>query len=431
LKQIFRRLSAFVLACMLAVSIACAEVKPSNPLLGGLEMKKHTKTSDKFVNILLLGIDYGYEYGNHVSFKDQLEDCHTDAIVVASINKTKRTVDLISLPRDTLSYVPGVKGIYKLNAAINCAPDIKKGIEKTRETVSWHLGGIEIHHYIAVDVPALVALGNAIGGVEFDLEMSYTGSGGHYEKGLQVLDGQGMMDYVRARKNAPVGGTDLGRTQRQRKMLSAIFQKLKSNPGLAFNCVKVLFSKEVNIFTDIGFFSAIGLLPAALKADLSSMETHVLDGKLQDFYSNFNFTDQEARREMLLEVYGIEAEESPFVSSRYTRWLLNEGFESAKCINLAQKVLSNTKAGFRLTKEQKAAKASLEAACETAAAAFDAAALHQGGDERDALLRARNALKKELEASAELLGYTEKLRFKLADTWYEDALINEYQFNWN
>ncbi len=431
MKPIIRRLISALLAAVLLALPVCgvALEKSTNPLLGGLKMDEYTKTKDRIVNILLLGIDYGYEASDNISAKSELNDCHTDANVVVSINKTQKTVDLISLPRDVLSYVPGVKGIYKLNAAVNCAENIKSGVEKTRQTVSWHLGGVEIHHYAAVDVPALIALGNAIGGIDYDLEMSYTATSGHYEKGMQHLDGQGIMDYMRARKNAPIGGTDLGRTERQRKMISAILRKIKSQPSLLLKCVGVLFDKDVNIFTDIGFFDAIGLASSALRMDMSAIETHVLDGKLQDFYSNFNFTDQEARREMLMDVFGIEAEDTPFVSNRHTRWLLNEGFEAAKYINLAESLL-NEKKLFR-SAEQKAARKALEAAHDEAVMAFDAAALEQSGDNRNALLAARKKLKQELENVVSLEKKEETIRYKVNDPWYEDSMINEYQYNWH
>lgn len=431
MRYLNRRLFSWLLVLVLLTLPVCslALEKSTNPLLGGLNTNKYTKTKDKIVNILLLGIDYGYEQSDYISAKDELNDCHTDANVVVSINKTQKTVKLVSLPRDTLSYVPGVKGIYKLNAAVNCAKDIKSGIEKTRGTVSFHLGGVEIHHYAAVDVPALIALGNAIGGIDYDLEMSYTATSGHYNKGWQHLDGQGIMDYMRARKNAPVGGTDLGRTERQRKMMSAILQKIKSQPSLIFKCVGVLFDKDVNIFTDIGFFDAIGLAAAALRVDMSTIETYVLDGKLQDFYSNFNFTDLEARREMLLNVFGIEAEDTPFVSDRYTRWLLTEGFEAAKYINLAEELLGQKKL-FR-TAEQKEARKVLEGAHDAAVLAFDAAAIEQSGNNRNTLLARRNDLKKAIENTALLTSYEETIRYKVNDPWYEDPMINECQYNWN
>jgi len=76
-------------------------------------------------------------------------------------------------------------------------------------------------------------------------------------------------------------------------------------------------------------------------------------------------------------------------------------------------------------------RAALEKAHDEAVLAFDAAAIEQSGDNRNALLDARNALKKEIENAAVDLEYAETLRFKLNDPWYEDTLINEYQFNWN
>ncbi len=431
MKRHVQRVLILALAClMLLAPLNCyAAIQSEAPVLGGLKAETYTKTKDKFINILLLGIDYGYEYSDYISCKTDLNECHTDAIVLVSINKTQKTVNLISIPRDTISYVPGVRGIYKANAAVNCAENIEKGIEKTRQVVSWHLGGIEIHHYIAVDVPALIALGDAIGGIEYELEMSYTATSGHYQKGLQVLDGQGIMDYVRARKNAPIGGTDLGRTERQRKMLSAIFRKIKDHPTLLFKCIGVLFDKDVNIFTDIGFFSAVGIAPSALSLDFSRMETHVLEGKLQDFYSNFNFTDQDARKELLMDVFGIEAQET--ITNRQTRWLVNEGFEEAKVINLARMLLEDYRPGLFASAEAQTAYRELEAAYDLAAAAFQPAASTQEGDARNTLLRAKNDLKKLMEEAAPILGYSEKLSMKVNDPWYEDEYINEYQYNWN
>ena len=166
--------------------------------------------------------------------------------------------------------------------------------------------------------------------------------------------------------------------------------------------------------------------------DFSTIRTHVLDGKLQGFYSNFNFTDQDARSQMLKEVYGIDVPAEPHsVSNRHLRWLTNEGFEAAMCINLAEQVLKKAPASIFRNAAQKAAYAALETAHDEAVKAFDAAANGYASDDRNAMVRTRSVLKKEIEASAELLGYTEKLSFKVPETFYEETLLNEYQFNWN
>ena len=90
--------------------------------------------TDNIVNVLLLGVDADYK-----PYAAGGGDRHTDAIMVVAINMTKNKVDLISIPRDTFTYVPGVKGMYKMNGAINTGGGVEKGdvgFEKTCESVS-------------------------------------------------------------------------------------------------------------------------------------------------------------------------------------------------------------------------------------------------------------------------------------------------------
>ena len=56
-------------------------------------------------------------------------------MIVLSINTKTKKVDLISLPRDTYANIPGVEGIYKLNASIDCGGGwpTAEGFEKVCE----------------------------------------------------------------------------------------------------------------------------------------------------------------------------------------------------------------------------------------------------------------------------------------------------------
>lgn len=135
-------------------------------------------------------------------------DFHTDAIIVLRVDFDNKTLDMISLPRDGFTHVPGVKGIYKLNAAINVGGGkTDAGFQKVCETASWYLGGVPIDYYAAFELETVTKIGDLIGGVDFDVDMAYTGTSGQkYKKGMQHLDGTGINDYMRARKNA-TGGT--------------------------------------------------------------------------------------------------------------------------------------------------------------------------------------------------------------------------------
>ena len=68
------------------------------------------------VNILLIGVDFSEE---RLTWNGKKE-WHSDVMMVLSVNFAENRADLISLPRDTYAEILGVKGIYKLNASLNC-----------------------------------------------------------------------------------------------------------------------------------------------------------------------------------------------------------------------------------------------------------------------------------------------------------------------
>ncbi|MDO4573073.1 MAG: LCP family protein, partial [Clostridia bacterium] len=112
-----------------------------------LEQQADLSLMQNIVNVLVIGVDYAEERetwsGKH--------EYHSDVMMVLAINFDENRVDLISLPRDTYAKIPGVDGIYKLNAAINCGGGFEDpnggGFLKTCEAASWMLGGIPVDYY--------------------------------------------------------------------------------------------------------------------------------------------------------------------------------------------------------------------------------------------------------------------------------------------
>ena len=119
------------------------------------------------VNVMLIGVDHSTERETWSGKKA----FHADVMIVLAINTDTGTVDMISLPRDTYAKIPGVKGIYKLNASIDCGGGwpTEGGFNKVCEAASWMLGGIPVQYYYAVDMNAVKDLANAIGGIDFSL----------------------------------------------------------------------------------------------------------------------------------------------------------------------------------------------------------------------------------------------------------------------
>lgn len=173
------------------------------------------------VNILLLGGD-GRTEGDHG---------RSDTILVASIDPVTKQADLFSILRDTYVDIPGY-GKGKINAAYAYG-----GPKLAMNTVS-DFTNLPIHYYFYIDLDSFIALVDAIGGIELEVEkdMKYRDSYDKQElqidlkKGLQHLDGNKALQYVRFRYDAM---SDYARTERQRKFLQAVASKMQSASSIA------------------------------------------------------------------------------------------------------------------------------------------------------------------------------------------------------
>lgn len=173
------------------------------------------------VNILLMGVDArGLKKG---------EVPRSDTMLVASLDPVNKRISLFSILRDTYVNISGY-GSDRINSAIT------KGPNTAMETVS-DLLGIPIQYYVYTDFQGFIALVDAVGGVDFEVEkdMVYKtiADGPEYDidlkKGYQHLDGNKALQYVRFRHDAT---SDYTRTERQRAFLKAIASKLTSTTSL-------------------------------------------------------------------------------------------------------------------------------------------------------------------------------------------------------
>lgn len=429
MKKLISRILLLVMlvACFAGQTVTAEEVVSKNPLIDPKAVEA-AKTPQRYTNILLLGIEFAEGIGSwsYSSHKNTIEKCHTDSIMVVSINMTTGDVNLVSLPRDTFTYVPEVHGIYKLNAAFNCADSIEEGFERICSAASWLLGGVPIDHYCAVDQNAMIKLGDFIGGVDLDVEMTYSGAYGKYSKGMQHLDGRGMMDYVRARQNATVNANDLGRTARNRQMITAIFQKIKSNASLLKSGWDYANSGEINFFTDMTLAKVLNLANKVKNAD--TIGSHVLTGKYRFALDNWNFTftEQANRIDVIKQVYGIDVPELPYVSYEYTKWLFEEGFITVRYVSYTRDMLEKFGQQENLTEAQSAALSKLEAELAETITAFDAAADSMGeGSTQTAMIKARRAMR-DAANEVSLLFTGEEINWYSGKLWFADPAINEY-----
>ena len=287
-----------------------------------------TSMMQNIVNVLFIGVDYATERetwgGKH--------DYHADVMMVAAINFDENRVDLISLPRDTYAKIPGVKGIYKLNAALNCGGGLDAeggaGFLKCCEAASWMLcgdsGTIPVNYYYAVTMPAVKQLVDTVGGVDYNLELSFSMAGRHYDAGDQHMNGQAVLDYLRVRKNIDSGG-DNNRVNRQKKMLIALFESMQEqNPILKIP--EIVSSFKGQLFTNCTFGQTAALTKFAYTLDGENIGMYSMGsnggsgGNTNIFNWNFCLTDQSHRVKVVEEVYGVPVSKELQYTADYAQY---------------------------------------------------------------------------------------------------------------
>lgn len=163
------------------------------------------------VNILLVGQDR----------RDGEKRQRSDSMIMCSINLTSGEVSLISFLRDLYVNIPGGYSDNRLNVTYAFG-----GFPLLNETLLYNFG-ISADYNIEVDFDGFVNIVDIVGGVEVKLsseeaEIVKNTS----EKGTYLLNGEEALTYSRIRKI----DSDFKRTNRQRTVLLAMFNKIKSLP---------------------------------------------------------------------------------------------------------------------------------------------------------------------------------------------------------
>ncbi|MHB8131377.1 MAG: LCP family protein, partial [Mobilitalea sp.] len=184
------------------------------------------RQEDYVTNYLIFGIE---EFGGARN---------TDSIMIASINTKDDTLKLTSLLRDSYVEIPD-HNANKLNSAY-----AKGGARLMVDTIELNYK-IKIDGYVSVDFKSFEKIVDLLGGVSIELgkeEAKYLNTTNYISKksnrnvkaGINQLNGNQVMGYVRVRKVKTLGGAtnDYGRIVRQQRALKAIFASYKSPRNL-------------------------------------------------------------------------------------------------------------------------------------------------------------------------------------------------------
>lgn len=308
------------------------------------------------VNIALFGID-AYEDGGTTSGTMP----HTDANMIVAVNFDAKEVSLISIARDIFTDVPGHDGFYKLNCLFNVGGGIEDpqgGLELACRGAEEWLGGVSVPYYFGLDFQAAVDVVDAIGGIDFDVEVFIPGDNLTPVLGVgeQHLDGKGVLAYIRARKGA--GDLDYIRTARQRKMMVALFKKIKEAGQLSL-IPNILEAMGEDIYTNVTVPQIAALVAFAADIDPDQIQCYSIHGDMVEQYLwRYSMIDQQKRIDILKEVYGIDASPMPVDTPVYEKFLYEKGFMTLQHLGYAKRLFAyvhDAAAQGELTEAQKKA----------------------------------------------------------------------------
>jgi LCP family protein required for cell wall assembly len=190
----------------------------------------------------------------------------TDTIIVANLNSNSGKTIILSLPRDIW--------INEIRAKINTAY-YYGGFDMAKSSVD-SVTGLVTNNVVIIDFSIFKEVIDSLGGIEVNVENTFTDNlypisgkendlcGGDpkylcryetvtFNSGIQTMDGETALKYVRSRNSLSDEGTDLAREKRQQRVILALKNRITSvdfltNPTKMKKVYTTIFN---NIETDI------------------------------------------------------------------------------------------------------------------------------------------------------------------------------------
>ncbi|MGL5435339.1 MAG: LCP family protein [Lachnospiraceae bacterium] len=220
------------------------------------------------VNILLIGQDRREGEGR----------ARSDSMILATFNKKDKSIHLTSFMRDLYVEIPEDYSANRLNAAYQFG-----GMDLLDATIESNFG-VSIDGNIEVDFSGFQTCVDKVGGVDMELnkvEVDYLNknhSSWQLKEGMNHLTGEQVLAYSRIRY---VGNADYERTERQRKVLMTVFNKMKdSDLKTIFGLINELFPL---LTTDIPQNDMLGYAYTVFQIGTNNIESDriPIDGAFQ------------------------------------------------------------------------------------------------------------------------------------------------------
>lgn len=250
---------------------------------------------DNVINIMLIGQDRLPGQGR----------TRSDTMILLTVNKKTKEMTMTSFMRDMYVSIPGYEK-NKMNATYAFG-----GMKLLNKTLAMNFG-VHVDGNIEVDFDGFTKVVDMVGGIDIKLtsaEAAYLNKFGHAaQAGMNHLDGAAALMHARDRTS---GGSDFGRTQRQRNVLNLIFEKCKNMNLVQLN--NLLTNILPMVTTDLSNKQILSYLsdifPMLSGAEIKTQSIPA-NGTYEYGYSDKGrsvlFVDFEANRDILKKVNGVK-----------------------------------------------------------------------------------------------------------------------------
>ena len=219
------------------------------------------------VSVLIMGVDSSEE-------REQEGPGRTDAMIFATLNKDSKSVKLVSIPRDSLVYIPEVGYETKINHA-----HAHGGTTAAIDTVE-NLFELPVDYYVKLNFEAFIDVIDTLNGIEMDVPYEFKEQDStdkanaiHLMEGEQTLNGEEALALARTRKH----DSDVDRGKRQLEIIQAIVDKSVSVTSI-LKLDDLINAVADNISTNLTFKDMKSLVAYGSSTGDLDIESYTVEG---------------------------------------------------------------------------------------------------------------------------------------------------------
>lgn len=263
------------------------------------------------MNVLFLGIDTTQDLAQ----TDMPGNAgQSDCILVLSMDKQKKTAQLLQISRDTMTdidtydvsgkYVSTIQAQIALQYAYGTGE--KSSCWASEKAVSRLLYDLPIDGYFSMNLNGITSVNDALGGVTLTLSEDATDVDPTFQAGSTItLKGDMAEKFVRKR-DITVSGSNLSRMQRQTEYIRALFHTMQEYMHQNGNNLQTVYDKlqlDSYVVTDLSMNQIksmmsydfleqkIETVPGTTKAGKEHDECYVDEDALQDLIIQMFYTE--------------------------------------------------------------------------------------------------------------------------------------------